>query len=171
MIRTTSHICLGVASLALSQTAIAREIPETSSISFEAPILEEAYKQSPFGMRQDPFLNRPSWHNGIDLGADWNAPISAPASGTIILADTRAGYGKLIELQVSEDWILRFAHLKEISVVLGEDVEAGDFLGEVGSTGRAAGPHLHLEALYADKQYNPEHISGLELYASEKSRD
>lgn len=163
-----SGICLS--SLLLSTGTDAQEAPALPDISFTHPILDTAYVTAVFGMREDPFRKKPSWHGGIDLGAKWDAPIHAPADGKVIYADTKAGYGKMVDLQVSEDWVIRFAHMSEIEVDVGDELSPGDILGAVGAVGRSTGPHLHLEALYADKQYDPQQLAGLQLFETEKTR-
>lgn len=164
------YLGIGLGSLALLPATTARELPSAADVSFTHPVLDEAYVSSPFGMRTDPFRQRPSWHGGLDLGAKWDAPIHAPANGKIVYADTRAGYGKMVDLQVSDGWVIRFAHMSDINVAVDDEVSAGDVIGEVGSTNRSTGPHLHLETRYAEKQYNPLRLDGLRLFATEKTR-
>lgn len=148
--------------------AASAEPPQTEDISFEHPILQEARVSAPFGMRLNPLTDRPSWHGGVDLGAQWDAQIFAPAKGEILYADRRSGYGKMVDLKVSDGWVVRFAHLQAITVEKGDFIEAGSVVGTIGSTGRATGPHLHLETRYDGKQYNPKDIQALQFYAAEK---
>ncbi len=49
----------------------------------------------------------------------------------------------------------RYAHLSKISVQDGQNVHRGDKIGEVGSTGKSTGPHLHYEVLFKDEPQNP----------------
>lgn len=157
------------AAVLMIPNAIARELPEASNIAFEHPVLDVATIMSSFGVRTDPYRDRPSWHGGIDLGATWDAPIYAPAEGVVAFAGAKPGYGKTVELNVSDGWTLRFAHLSDLSVAVGETIGAGTVLGQVGSVGRGSGPHLHLETLHEDKQYNPELLEQLTLFGAEKS--
>ena len=110
---------------------------------------------SPFGMRIDPFRKRPSWHGGIDMGAGWNAPIVAAGPGKVIFAGSKAGYGRVVDVDHGGGFESRYAHLKRIIAKKGQDVVIGDKLGTMGSTGRSTGPHLHYEVLFHGKQYNP----------------
>jgi murein DD-endopeptidase MepM/ murein hydrolase activator NlpD len=110
---------------------------------------------SPFGMRIDPFRKRPSWHGGIDMGAGWNAPIVAAGPGKVIYAGTKSGYGRVVDVDHGGGFVSRYAHLRRIVAKKGQDVEIGDKLGTMGSTGRSTGPHLHYEVLFHGKQYNP----------------
>lgn len=110
---------------------------------------------SPFGMRIDPFRKRPSWHGGIDMGAGWNAPIVAAGPGKVIYAGTKSGYGRVVDVDHGGGFVSRYAHLRRIVAKKGQEVEIGDKLGTMGSTGRSTGPHLHYEVLFHGKQYNP----------------
>ncbi|NQY40410.1 MAG: M23 family metallopeptidase [Henriciella sp.] len=169
--RTFSLLSSVIGAGALLLGAGAQEIPTVADISFEASIFEEARLVSPFGMRTDPFRNRPSWHSGIDIHAAWDSPIRAPATGEVILADREPGYGKTIDLKISDKWTLRFAHLSTLSVEVGDKVDAGNVIGEVGSTGGNAEPHLHLEARHGDKRYDPVLLSGLQFFETEKPKN
>ena len=144
--------------------------PTTADVSFQHPILQEARITAPFGIRPDPFTKSPEWHGGIDLGANWDAEIFAPARGEVLFAGPKPGYGKMVDLKVSNDWVLRFAHLRSINVEQGDILEPGNVLGQVGSFGRSTGPHLHLEARSDGKQYNPRDLVKLQLYAVERHR-
>ena len=110
---------------------------------------------SPFGMRIDPFRKRPSWHGGIDMGAGWNAPIVAAGPGTVIYAGRKSGYGRVVDVDHGGGFVSRYAHLNRIAVKRGQEVEIGNKLGAMGSSGRSTGPHLHYEVLFHGKQYNP----------------
>lgn len=152
-------------------TAQTQEIPIVSDISFDVAVFKEARLVSPFGMRVDPFVRRENWHPGIDIHAAWDSPIRAPATGEIVHAGPAPGYGKTVDLKISDQWTLRFAHLSTLSVELGQQIPAGHVIGEIGSTGRAIGPHLHLEARHGEKQYDPVKLSGLEFFETEKPRN
>lgn len=167
MSRPLKWIALGLVTATVLPFAQTEELPSTSGIEFNHPVLNTAQVSAPFGMRTNPFTKEPSWHGGVDLGAPWDDPIFAPAKGEIIFAGTKSGWGKRVDLQVSDGWVLRFAHLKEIKVSQGDQVTSGDVLGLIGSTGRATGPHVHLEALYEGKQYNPQDIHALTFFAIE----
>ena len=169
--RTVPILSSAIAAGGLLLSATAQEIPTVADISFEASIFDEARLVSPFGMRVDPFRNRPSWHSGIDIHAAWDSPIRAPASGEVVLAGQEPGYGTSVDLKISENWTLRFAHLSTLSVEVGDKIDAGDMIGEIGSTGRAMGPHLHLEARHGDKRYDPVLLSGLQFFETEKPKN
>jgi len=167
----TKYLGLSVIAISLMAPAIAKEVPTTTDIAFARAVLSEAKLVSPFGVRHDQVRDRRTWHGGIDLGAEWDAAVHAPASGEVVYADTKPGYGKTVDLKVSDGWVIRVAHLSAIKVKSGDLVDAGNILGQVGSTGPKTPPHLHLETRYEDKQYDPELVEGLEFFTVEADRD
>ncbi|HEX7435673.1 MAG TPA: M23 family metallopeptidase, partial [Caldimonas sp.] len=65
------------------------------------------------------------------------------------------GYGNVIEIKHNRERSTVYAHLSHIDVVKGEHVEQGAYIGAVGSTGWATGPHLHFEVKFAGVQQDP----------------
>jgi murein DD-endopeptidase MepM/ murein hydrolase activator NlpD len=61
----------------------------------------------------------------------------------------------MVEVKHAGGWTTRYAHMSRISVAVGQDVEIGTKLGEVGSTGRSTGPHLHYEVRKSDTAQDP----------------
>ncbi|MGO9428234.1 M23 family metallopeptidase [Rhodoblastus sp.] len=100
---------------------------------------------SSFGFRTDPFLGRPALHSGMDLRGDTGDPVRATAAGRVVLAGPSGGYGNLVEIDHGAGLATRYGHLSQIAVEEGQWVEAGAVVGEIGSTGRSTGPHLHYE--------------------------
>jgi murein DD-endopeptidase MepM/ murein hydrolase activator NlpD len=84
-----------------------------------------------------------SWHKGLDYAAPIGTPIYAPASGVVRLAKNTFMNGNLILLDHGGGLNSMFAHLNKIGVQVGQVVQQGEQLGEVGNTGRSSGPHLH----------------------------
>ena len=96
-----------------------------------------------FGPRFHPVLKRQRNHNGIDMAAPTGTPVRAAQDGVIEHADWRGGYGKFVEIDHKGPWETGYAHLSAITVLPGTEVERGDPIGLVGTTGRSTGPHLH----------------------------
>jgi murein DD-endopeptidase MepM/ murein hydrolase activator NlpD len=91
-------------------------------------------------------------HEGIDIGAPQGSPVLAVATGTVEFAGwTEGGYGNLIEIRHADGSLTRYAHLSRILIQVGAAVTQGQAIGEVGSTGRSTGPHLHFELRLAGK--------------------
>ena len=85
-----------------------------------------------------------STHKGIDIAAPIGTEIIAPSNGKIILKEEDMFFtGKTVILDHGMGLISIFAHLNKIDVSLGQYINEGEKIGEVGMTGRATGPHLH----------------------------
>lgn len=110
---------------------------------------------SPFGNRIDPFTQHLSFHPGVDLVAPAGTPIYASAGGRVIVAGPHGGYGNAIDIQHSEGVVTRYGHTSKIFVKAGDLVMPGQEIGEIGSTGRSTGPHLHFEVIVDGTQLNP----------------
>lgn len=110
---------------------------------------------SGFGVRKDPLLGTPAMHAGMDFRAPMNAPIRATAPGRVVKAGWNGGYGRMVEIDHGGGYTTRFAHMKKIRVEVGDKVEAGTIVGNVGSSGRSTGAHLHYEIRYNGDALNP----------------
>lgn len=96
--------------------------------------------------RRHPVLRITRPHEGIDISAPVGEPILAPAAGRVVYAGNRSGgYGLTVEIDHGFGYLTRFAHASRILVRVGERVERGQTIAEVGSTGLTSGPHLHYE--------------------------
>ena len=67
-------------------------------------------------------------------------------------------YGNLLVIDHGEGLQTRYAHASEILVAEGQQVQRGQMIAKVGSTGRATGPHLHYEVLKDGKLIDPSHV-------------
>ncbi len=110
---------------------------------------------SKFGMRRDPFTGHPAFHNGVDLAAPEGTPVRAAAAGEVIFVGTRGDYGNLVIIKHENSYETWYGHLKNTFVRLNQRVNSGYILGEVGSTGRSTGPHLHFEVRKNGRTQNP----------------
>ena len=99
------------------------------------------------GSRYHPILHRWRPHRGVDLAAPRGTPVRAAADGWVAQAQTMRGFGRMVRLEHSGGRATTYGHLNEIaaSVQPGTQVERGQVIGYVGSTGHATGPHLHYE--------------------------
>lgn len=86
-------------------------------------------------------------HAGTDLAAPIGVRVRAISRGTVIFAGVQNGYGNKVEIRHWDGTISYYAHMSTINVGLGQQVDAGEKVGEVGNTGRSTGPHLHLQVL------------------------
>lgn len=122
--------------------------------SFSNPV-EKGYISSSYGTRRDPFNGYKRHHNGIDIAAKKGSSIHAISSGFVTFTGQKGDFGKIIEIHHSNSLKSRYAHLDEITVRKGEVVRKGQVIAKMGQTGRATGPHLHLEVWEGEKPVNP----------------
>jgi len=110
---------------------------------------------SGFGYRVDPMTQRFAFHAGLDFMAEFGTPVRASAAGTVIAAETRGPYGRMIDVDHGGGLTTRYAQLRSIDVIAGDRVGAGQVLATVGSSGRSEGPHLHFEVWFEGKVWDP----------------
>ena len=92
-------------------------------------------------------------HTGVDLSAGSGTPVVASGGGTVAFAGwNEFGYGNAIVIDHGGSYTL-YGHLSAINVGCNQQINAGDVIGAVGSTGRSSGPHLHFEI--RDGGFNP----------------
>ena len=110
---------------------------------------------SKFGIRLDPFKKSKATHKGVDLASMSGNKIRVQAKGKVTRAEYTSGYGNLVEVDHGNGFKTRYAHMKTIYVQKGEELEKNTAVGEVGSTGRSTGPHLHYEVIYRGVRVDP----------------
>lgn len=110
---------------------------------------------SGFGYRSDPFTGGAALHAGLDFRGKVGAPIHAAAKGKVTFVGIKSGYGKVIEVSHGNGLMTRYAHMSGWRARIGQEVEAGDVIGAIGSTGRSTGPHLHFEVRINGRAVNP----------------
>ena len=95
-------------------------------------------------------------HQGIDISSPIGTPIRASNAGKVIYSNNGIkGYGNLIILRHSEEYVSVYAHNQVNLVEEGTWAEKGQVIGKVGQTGRATGPHLHFEIRKNNKPLDP----------------
>lgn len=114
-----------------------------------------AMSSSSFGYRRDPFTGAAAFHPGIDFPGPTGSPIFAAATGTVVWAGPRSGYGNCVEIDHGNGLMTRYGHMSHVEARLGEQVTAGEEIGKIGSTGRSTGPHLHFEVRVNGQAVNP----------------
>ena len=124
-------------------------LPQAMPAKFE-------YISSGFGFRPNPFTGGGGeFHPGLDFKGPYGAPIYAAARGTVSFVGQRSGYGNCVEIDHGNGLVTRYAHMSAFRTVIGKQVVPGQQIGQIGSTGRSTGPHLHFEVRINDRPVNP----------------
>ncbi|MGA7804073.1 M23 family metallopeptidase, partial [Bradyrhizobium sp.] len=127
-----------------------------AQVPYRKPVVGEVEFTSGFGVRTDPFLGRPAMHTGLDFRAQIGDPVRATANGKVVSAGWSGGYGRMVEIDHGNGLATRYGHLSEINVKVGDVIKIGQVIGEVGSTGRSTGPHLHYETRIDGEAVDPQ---------------
>ena len=108
-----------------------------------------------FGRRTDPLTGKQEYHHGVDFAGRWGSQVVAVAAGVVTWSGRRYSYGQMVEVNHGNGYVTRYAHNKKNLVGVGEKVEKGQVIAEMGSSGRSTGPHVHFEVLHNGKVVNP----------------
>lgn len=95
-------------------------------------------------------------HAGIDLSGKEGDKIRAPLSGTVLILGDLFYNGKMLMIDHGQGLITAYSHLSKIYKEDDSWVKQGEYIGEVGSTGRATGPHLHWSVYLNGEPVNPD---------------
>lgn len=122
----------------------------------------DGVQTSGFGHRENPFgdSSREN-HKGIDFRGEMGAPVKSAASGKVIFAGRKGGYGNCVIIQHIKGFETLYGHLSKINVKDGQIVKVGTIIGELGSTGRSTGPHLHYEIILNGEKIDPQNYLNL----------
>jgi hypothetical protein len=118
------------------------------------PILK-GWLSSHYGMRTHPLSGRREMHKGIDFAGKMGGKVISVAKGVVTYAGKRYGYGRVIDIAHGNGYVTRYAHNSRLLVSIGDTVEKGFQIAEIGSSGRSTGPHVHFEVLKNGHQVNP----------------
>jgi murein DD-endopeptidase MepM/ murein hydrolase activator NlpD len=113
------------------------------------------YYSSNYGYRLDPFTGRQTFHTGVDLIAPPGTAVVAAAGGVVSTVAFVPEYGNIVDVDHDNGLTSRYAHLSKSMVRVGDVVMKGQNIAQVGSSGRATGPHLHFEVREKGIPLNP----------------
>ncbi len=150
--------CLYAQSISFDElkTMASKQQDKLDHIPSVLPINVEAYTMaSGYGYRRDPVYGATAFHAGLDFAAPEGTGVYATANGRVSVADWKGGYGNCIDVDHGYNYLTRYGHLSKILVKEGQMVSRGEKIGEVGSTGKSTGPHLHYEVRFKDEPQNP----------------
>ena len=130
-----------------------------SASGFRSPLDIPIVVTSPFGMRYHPVLGVMKGHSGTDMAADCGTIIRAVASGYVNAVSSDYSAGNYVDINHGlvggNSVITEYLHMQAQYVSPGQYVNAGDALGEVGSTGYATGCHLHFGVIQNGSYVEP----------------
>lgn len=112
---------------------------------------------SEFGERESTSKIVSTDHKGIDIATKQGTDIKAAMSGEVIEASQNSEYGKFVKIMY-EDIMTVYAHCKKLKTEKGKNIEKGDVIATVGSTGNSTGPHLHFEIRLSNRYINPRYV-------------
>lgn len=137
----------------VEKTQMEKDAEEVKKIcKFQKPLSGKI--TSEFGEREILSDVMSSDHKGIDIAANLGTSIQAAMSGTVIVAEQNSEYGKFIKIQ-KDDVMTVYAHCNSLKVKSGDNVNMGQTIATVGTTGKSTGPHLHFEIRLSDRYINP----------------
>ncbi|MCF6345547.1 MAG: peptidoglycan DD-metalloendopeptidase family protein [Thiomicrorhabdus sp.] len=116
---------------------------------------------SGYGYRKHPLTGKRHLHAGVDYRGKKGAPVIATADGVVNFSALKenSAFGELISVTHSNGFRTVYAHLSKRLVKVGQYVQKGDVIGEIGTTGRSTGNHLHYEVWFVFRRLNPKYFN------------
>ncbi|NPV69990.1 MAG: peptidoglycan DD-metalloendopeptidase family protein [Firmicutes bacterium] len=116
---------------------------------------------SRFGFRRSPITRSRDFHEGLDIGAPYGAPVAAAGDGVVVYAGWHGGLGRTIIIDHGYGMRTWYGHCLRLAAKVGQKVERGQVIGQVGSSGSSTGPHLHFQLTLNGKCVDPEDFISL----------
>ncbi len=117
--------------------------------------VQKGWMSSGYGYRNDPITGQRAWHSGMDFAGSPGANVIAIAAGVVSFAGEKGGYGKMVEINHGGDYLTRYGHQQKLRVQMGDVVRKGEVIGQLGSSGRSTGPHVHFEVFKNGRIVDP----------------
>lgn len=143
----------------------ARQLDVLEDLMLNRKLQERVYPQgrpiragwmsSAYGKRTDPFTGKPASHRGVDFAGKAGSEIIAVGGGVVTWSGERHGYGHMVEINHGNGYVTRYGHNRENLVAVGDQVQPGQVIALMGSSGRSTGPHLHFEVWHLGRPVNP----------------
>lgn len=126
---------------------IRQYVQVNESTGYVVPISKPVTVTSEFGYRTHPITGAYSLHNGIDLvNGNATTPIFAAAAGEVVIAGSYPDwYGNYVVIKHADGLYTGYAHQSQLRVSVGDTVNQGQQIGNMGTTGPSTGPHLHFQ--------------------------
>jgi murein DD-endopeptidase MepM/ murein hydrolase activator NlpD len=97
-------------------------------------------------------------------------PVYLTGDAVVTFTGWKQGYGRTIEVNHGYGYVTRYAHLLKIEVKVGQSLKRGERIGQVGSSGKSTGPHLHYEVIFRGRNVDPINYFFLDLSPQEYDR-
>ena len=126
---------------------IRQYVKVNESSGYVVPISKPVTVTSEFGYRYHPITGSYELHNGIDLvNGNATTPIYASAAGEVVIAGSYPDwYGNYVVIKHADGLYTGYAHQSQLRVSVGDTVNQGQQIGNMGTTGPSTGPHLHFQ--------------------------
>lgn len=126
---------------------IRQYVKVNESSGYVVPISKPVTVTSEFGYRYHPITGSYELHNGIDLvNGNATTPIYASAAGEVVISGSYPDwYGNYVVIKHSDGLYTGYAHQSQLRVSVGDTVNQGQQIGNMGTTGPSTGPHLHFQ--------------------------
>ncbi|MBL4763351.1 MAG: peptidoglycan DD-metalloendopeptidase family protein [Gammaproteobacteria bacterium] len=126
---------------------------QAASLDFIQPV--QGIMTGSYGKRRVFNGQRRNPHSGMDIAADKGTDVLAAADGRIVETGNFYFSGNVIYIDHGQGLISLYAHLDQTQVKIGDQIKQGQVIGQVGSTGRVTGPHLHWSVALNNTWINP----------------
>ncbi len=151
------EIRLRIASLTELRNDMRTELDRIQRIPSIWPLEHSRHRvTSRYGYRRDPFNRQVRHHDGIDISAPYGTPVMSTGRGRVISSTYENYYGHVVRVDHGDGVVTLYAHLSSRSVEVGDQVERGDVIGRLGTSGRSTGPHVHYEVKVDGRNVDPE---------------
>ncbi len=148
------HVAAGQ-ELSLGELVAQLEDKHQHLISSPAIWPAKGWLTSRWGPRISPFTGLRQFHSGIDIAGAMGTDVIAPAHGRVTFVGDKGPLGKTIVIDHGYGVRTHFGHNSGVTVRVGQEVERGEVIAKLGSTGRSTGPHLHYAVEVNGKSKNP----------------
>lgn len=154
---TTDDLSEAINQAVDAYSELANQIESTMNFLDAKPTLypTQGTITSKFGNRRDPITRRISFHKGIDIANARGTTIKAAGAGVVTFAGWSGSYGRVIVISHGYGYKTVYAHTNKMFVEVGDRVDRGEKIAEMGNSGKSTGPHLHFEVHYEGVQINP----------------
>lgn len=130
-------------------------LQEINGDLFQKPLRGGYYISSRYGWRDNPFVGRRTFHNGVDLATSRGASIYAALDGTVASTGYDVTYGNYVIISHHSGYQTMYGHMASILTSRGKHVTTSTKIGTVGNTGQSTGPHVHFTVYKNRATLNP----------------